>query len=226
MTFAQFISGRGSWRENKLTVAALGISLGLHGGLLTVVGLPHFSGDTRETVIEVSLLQDAVSENITVNRASDPHPPRPVMPQSVAPPALPSTPGVNPFTDPAPTRAFLPQAPALPPTRAPRTAPPRDTSSPDILLAYRDVLRSWMDRYKQYPRQAERRSIEGEPLLRLTLDRNGNVLAATLERSSGSALLDREALSMVERAQPFPAFPDYVVEESLEYLIPIVFVLD
>lgn len=41
----------------------------------------------------------------------------------------------------------------------------------------------------------------------ITLDRNGRVLSHRVASSSGSSTLDRAALDMVQRAQPFPRFP-------------------
>jgi periplasmic protein TonB len=48
---------------------------------------------------------------------------------------------------------------------------------------------------------------QGEAFVRFVLDRNGRVLSSAISKSSGNAALDREALALVSRANPFPAFP-------------------
>ncbi len=47
----------------------------------------------------------------------------------------------------------------------------------------------------------------GAALVRFTIDRNGGLSAVGLARSSGSDRLDRAALTVVQRAAPFPAPP-------------------
>jgi TonB family protein len=65
------------------------------------------------------------------------------------------------------------------------------------------ILRSAMS----YPRDAKTRREEGVVRVTFQLDHKGNVVASGIAESSGNALLDREALAMIQRAQPFPASP-------------------
>jgi len=58
-----------------------------------------------------------------------------------------------------------------------------------------------------------------------TMDRNGHVLSRHLVRSSGYAALDAEALAMIERAQPLPAFPPQMAAASRSFTAPIKFTL-
>jgi protein TonB len=61
--------------------------------------------------------------------------------------------------------------------------------------------------------------------LNFTMDRNGRVLSRHVVHSSGYAALDAEALAMVERAQPLPAFPPNMPESARSFTAPIKFSL-
>ncbi len=55
-----------------------------------------------------------------------------------------------------------------------------------------------------YPRLARENGIEGTAIVRFAVDPGGRVLDAQIMNSSGSNLLDAEALRIVRRASPFP----------------------
>lgn len=66
-------------------------------------------------------------------------------------------------------------------------------------------LQAHLERRKRYPSGAG-----GEPgtvHVRFRIDDGGNVLSASLARSSGNAVLDEAALALVRRASPVPAPP-------------------
>jgi protein TonB len=93
--------------------------------------------------------------------------------------------------------------------------------SPDYL----DVLRAWLERHKEYPRQAQLRRQEGTALLRFVIDRDGQVLSYQIERSSGHASLDAAVEAMLERARPLPAMPSDMAQARLELSLPVTFEL-
>jgi protein TonB len=84
-------------------------------------------------------------------------------------------------------------------------------------------LFSHLARHKRYPAEAQQRRQEGTPLVRITMDHGGRVLAARLERSSGVPLLDAEALALVQRAAPLPPLPDDVAASTIEVVVPLSF---
>lgn len=96
-------------------------------------------------------------------------------------------------------------------------------TDPAVAQTYEQQLLSWLNQYKQYPKLALRRGIEGDCVVRIVIDRSGRVQSSSLEVSSKNNLLDREALAMVERANPFPAPPQEVPGRTLEYVIPVSF---
>lgn len=80
-----------------------------------------------------------------------------------------------------------------------------------------------LERRKRYPRQALVMRREGVPQVRFTLDRQGKVLEAALEKPSGETLLDREALALIRRAEPLPKPPPEVGGEQISLVVPVEF---
>ena len=105
--------------------------------------------------------------------------------------------------------------PPKPPTPH-KTAPPTE---------YVDRIESRLLRVKFYPSIAKSQGIEGKVLIRMILDRTGNVLKWQLENGSGSTALDKAAIQMIQRASPFPAFPDDLSDDTLEMVVPVEFSL-
>ena len=97
-----------------------------------------------------------------------------------------------------------------------------ETALPDDYLLR---LQSWLERHKDYPRQARRRRLQGTVLLFFVMSREGKVLHHEIRRSSGYKMLDREAQAMIERAQPLPPLPVSVSGAQLELLLPVRFAL-
>ena len=60
---------------------------------------------------------------------------------------------------------------------------------------------------RRYPAQARAAGQQGTARVRVTIDAQGHVLARHLAQSSGRALLDGEALELMQRADPFPKPP-------------------
>lgn len=90
---------------------------------------------------------------------------------------------------------------------------------------YTATLLAWLEQHKEYPRMARNRRQQGTVMLYFVLDRQGRVTASRIEQSSGYQTLDAEALKMLERAQPLPAIPDAMPNETLELVVPVQFFL-
>lgn len=95
----------------------------------------------------------------------------------------------------------------------------------EVLARYEQLISLWIQKFKQYPEEAKLGGMQGETMLRIRIDRRGNVRYYALERSTGHALLDRAAVDMIRRANPVPAVPaDYPAGgDVLEFLIPVNF---
>jgi protein TonB len=74
---------------------------------------------------------------------------------------------------------------------------------------------------RRFPPEAKGQS--GAAKVAFTIDRSGHLISETLVESTGSALLDAEAIAMVKRAQPFPPPPPEVREDSPKFELPVVF---
>jgi protein TonB len=97
----------------------------------------------------------------------------------------------------------------MPPSNAPPT--------------WRGLLLGHLERHKRFPREAQWRRQQGVVYLRFTMDRQGRVLSAKIERSAGFAALDEETLALIYRAQPLPPPPDDVPGDPLELIVPVQF---
>ena len=87
--------------------------------------------------------------------------------------------------------------------------PPAPTPLPAVdMAAYAATIRSQVDRKKRYPRRAQRLGTSGVATITVTIDSAGKLTAPPhLTTSSGSDLLDREAVRMATAAAPFPRPP-------------------
>ena len=63
----------------------------------------------------------------------------------------------------------------------------------------------------------------GTAKVKFVIDRQGKLISTALVESTGSELLDAAALTMVERAEPFPEPPPEVKDDSLDFTVPVIF---
>ncbi len=63
----------------------------------------------------------------------------------------------------------------------------------------------------------------GTAKVKFVIDRQGKLISRTLTETSGSELLDAAALSMVDRAEPFPEPPAEVSDERFTFAVPVTF---
>ncbi|MEJ1965013.1 MAG: energy transducer TonB [Gammaproteobacteria bacterium] len=154
-------------------------------------------------------------------------------------PRLELPPDPNAFGDlytPPPQETAVPNIPGAEQT----TSPPAVSAAPDSRYAaqqttagsssqavvnWQSVLLGHLERFKRYPRRAERLRQEGVAYVRFSVDRNGNVRNGRIERSSGYPALDEETLAVVERANPVPPPPPEVVGDPVEVMVPVTFYL-
>jgi TonB family protein len=77
-----------------------------------------------------------------------------------------------------------------------------------------------LDRHKRYPKGLLKAA---ELSVRLTLDRLGHVVSVVIEKGSGDAAFDNEAIGMVQRSDPVPTPPPLVADEGLTFVLPVIF---
>ena len=122
------------------------------------------------------------------------------------------------------THASLASAPSTAEQQAERAAAPAPGASsrnPYAVPTWKSLLVSQLERSKRYPSEARARGEQGVAQLAFSVDRHGGVHDARIVRSSGSELLDRETLAMVERAQPLPPPPPELPGTQIAIVVPI-----
>jgi protein TonB len=83
---------------------------------------------------------------------------------------------------------------------------------------YGVAVSAHLNRYKNVPRGLDE---GGTVNLSFTLDRHGRVLSSRITRGSGISELDREALDMLRRAQPFPTPPPELAGVQFPFTVPV-----
>lgn len=114
------------------------------------------------------------------------------------------------------------------------TEPPSDaaTAAVNTLAATVDAtdfgrrLLEHIERHKRYP-DADAQMPRGVVRVLFTMRRDGSVLGAWIQTSSGSRLLDTEAMTTLLRGQPLPAIPPELPERmsfyfDIEFRPPVV----
>jgi len=88
---------------------------------------------------------------------------------------------------------------------------------------YTKKLISSIRKVQRYPKKAIDQGIEGDVVVLIKIDKNGEVLDRELTQRSGSRIIDRAVLKMVSKAEPFPVIPDELNLEEFEFSVPLSF---
>lgn len=137
--------------------------------------------------------------------------------------------------------------PSVKPTPPPRPAAPARASQPSqagaptairsgdslesrqaegSIDSYLGTIRRWLERHKRYPDAARANGEEGIVKVRFRLRSTGHVRALGVVVTSGSWILDQEALATIRRSAPFPAFPASVTDDELAVVVDVKFSLN
>ena len=233
---------------------AITLSIALH--TLAAFILPNIEFDTKKPpetlIVEIARPKQAEPSPVATPEPvqSEPTPPQPVIkpppvikqkpipqPSPIAePPSNPApeitTPSPSPAVITAAPKADSPPvitAPVAAPLPPPEPAKPVGPSQQDIDAArnqYGSLLAREIAKYKQYPKVAQMRGWQGDVMLELHLDSNGNVLSAKVHDSSSYEVLDKQTLEMVKKASPFPLPPEALRGRSFTILVPVSFRLE
>jgi protein TonB len=169
---------------------------------------------------------EAVEEApVLVAKAPEPEKPKPPKPKPRRETKKPEKPKEEPVTEAAapPQAAATAAPPGLAPSAAQGAAPVSGGGNPGAKQDFKALVLAWIEKHKRYPESARRRGIEGKPTVRFRIDRSGRVLLAELQRETGRRDLDEAAVRTIERADPFPAFPADLTDQTMEFTVPIDF---
>lgn len=97
-------------------------------------------------------------------------------------------------------------------------APTSGVASSMSVATWRGSVMAHLNRHKRYPGGGG-----GTSSVAFTIDRSGRVLSARLLRSSGSTMLDQEAVALARRASPVPAPPANMGGGSIVLSVPVRF---
>lgn len=90
----------------------------------------------------------------------------------------------------------------------------------------RSLISSWQHSLVQRLQQAKRfpkslHGASGTVRVAFTIDRQGHLISHRILTTSGTQLLDEAAISLLERAQPFPVPPAGVLDQELSFVVPV-----
>ena len=91
--------------------------------------------------------------------------------------------------------------------------------------SYSAKLTKAIAKQKKYPRIAQMRGWQGEIILDLKIDGQGNLIKAKIKQGSKFKILDTEGMNMVKRASPFPKPPKNIESKIFNVIVPISFKL-
>ncbi|PNU02159.1 energy transducer TonB [Novosphingobium guangzhouense] len=213
-------SGRGALRLPALAITGV-VHLLVIALFVWCGGRPHPAGAPRDAMHLVLLPPTSstpVERRAKPARAAE----QPIATKSKASPPIPAT---------APSAAGLQQATALLPdpdvpdvTIAQTATQVPHRSQDEIATDYRQVLFESLAAQRHYPEAARLQHYQGQGAVMFRIDRDGRLLEASMEKSTGKRILDRAALMQVRRAAPFPEIPgelpdELIVSMSLQFLI-------
>ena len=93
-----------------------------------------------------------------------------------------------------------------------------------VIESYGALLTRHISAFKKYPRIAQRRIWEGDILLEITLNKNSKILNIKVINESKYEVLNKEAVAMIERAQPLPK-ANNIKSETFKVFVPVAFKL-
>ena len=171
--------------------------------------------DSRISAEKTSPARDKTARN--VSRAEDPIPvspptPRETIPEQsvVAERQLPTL------------KELLPE-PTWSSSSARSDAPVSLNTRDPVYVTYFSKIKQLIESQWEYPELALRYGLQGRLALEFTIGGNGRLDQLRLIRSSGSQLLDEEALRAIKAAAPFPPIPSWIkpnplsISASMEY---------
>jgi len=95
----------------------------------------------------------------------------------------------------------------------------------EAMLRYQDMVKQKIEEVRRYPEWAKEQGIEGIAHLEFVILANGRGQEIKLIRSSGSKILDQEAIATIKRASPFPPHPKEIASSSIQMEVSLVFTL-
>jgi periplasmic protein TonB len=124
---------------------------------------------------------------------------------------------------PAPETTAPPEMPAVEAAEvaAAQLQGPPTVDRSNAIPTWRSTVAALLERNKRYP--ADARNDRGIAQISFSIDRKGRVMSSRIVTTSGSPALDREALEMIRRSQPFPPPPAALQGTEVSLTVPVRF---
>ena len=234
-------------RGNHAIGIAVALSLALHAALLFILPVLREAQQRRSEASEpiVARLTPLPVAGPTVPAAppaftppstrpapapSAPKRPPPLRPTvEAAPAALPNSSSEEYETAAKDTVAPSADAPigpfALPQVATRLPQPAAEAPDAGTLAQYRLALISAAKRFKLYPRIAVENDWQGKAEIRMTISTSGSIAALSVRASAGHAILDQQALEMIERAKDLALIPPALRGREFSVDVPVIFSL-
>lgn len=97
---------------------------------------------------------------------------------------------------------------------------PSPAETADLIQIWGGKIRHAVERKKTYPRSSRR---AGTTHIAMTVSRTGGLVAARVQKSSGSDRLDSAAMRAIKAAAPYQAAPSDLSGASFNFVLPVVF---
>jgi len=236
------MDARGGWVRGGSLAAALALHGAWLGGALWWLPAHDAVRETSGSLVMVELAQAIPAPPAAAEPEPEPEPPpartqpvpKPSPKPELRPEIIPAAIDVVAEADPepevlaaSPSAAITPGQAATQTTSAPaaNAAAAPAASTQQALSLWQAQLLAHLQRYRRYPRQAERQRQQGVSYVRFAVDRQGRISQPQIERASGYRLLDEETLATVRRASPVPPPPPDVSGNPVEVVVPVSFYL-
>ncbi len=165
--------------------------------------LPELQRLEPAPILQAPELPQVPKSEVTLAAPTKPEEPKPIANKPLPKKAVPEKAIVK---KPEVKAAARPERPARAQQSAERARAPA-AASPNS-ANWKSELYARLKQFQHYPEAARSRGETGTASISFTIDRSGRVVAAHLVASSGSSILDQEALATVHRASPMPAPPN------------------
>ncbi|MGH8281472.1 MAG: energy transducer TonB [Gammaproteobacteria bacterium] len=200
---------------------SLEISVGIH---VAAIGLIILVAYYYHPSMHLPPANASLANAIAVMITPPPQPPSPPQPQEPQPTPTPPVPQPPPQA--IATQAAQADITTPPPESVPVPSPPQpaQTQTTPQEAAYAQIVSAILEANKRYPREALMAGDEGTVVISFVLNRDGTVLAFSIEQSSGQPIFDQAVKRLIHRVH-FPPFPrkDHSLRKTFK--VPIQFKL-
>jgi protein TonB len=93
----------------------------------------------------------------------------------------------------------------------------------EAMLRYQDAVKQKIESCRRYPLPAQQMGIEGTVTVTFKIYVDGSAQNVRILKSSGSKILDAEAIKTVTRATPFSPLSKAITESPVSIRVAIVF---